>query len=471
MANENEKTGPNTQGPTSGQTKQTISDIKEIKREQGDFNDTIKDSINLLRQLDRSYDRIEARLETLNKSSINLKEINQELSKARQREFSTTKKLEEAQKTISADSRNRVDQYLKSQSKINELEQRKLQYLRQGNTQSANAVDMLLNQYSALNERQKSRLDVQEAELLGLMQANQLAKQSVEYGEAKLAEEKNIQSQLGLQGYALKLLNKYLLVGKDTYGKMVEEAREGEVRTKKWVGTVAILSAGVYGAYKAFRSFVDIAKTGFDSLTGTGGPVSKFFSPFTNLVKQIPFIGGFLGGLADMFANVVDLATGATSKVENFARNLGISYAQSKQINDEFSRFAISSGQAFLNVEKLQNSQLELSKALGINNILSNQILADNIQLQEQAGLELETRKDLAQIALISDKRQTQIFKTIVGQVEAVRRSIGVNLRAQDVIANISKLSGVVGLTFAKYPEKLAKSLAVTKALDRKSVV
>jgi hypothetical protein len=163
---------------------------------------------------------------------------------------------------------------------------------------------------------------------------------------------------------------------------MVEEAREGETGTKKFIARVAILSAAVYGAYQGMKKFADIAKSGLDSLTGTGGPVASFVSPFSNLVKQIPFIGGLIGGLVDAFANIIDFATGATSKIQEFGRALGISYAQAKTINTQFEQIARNSGLAFVTVEKLTKSQLDLSQALGVNNVFSDKILEDNISME-----------------------------------------------------------------------------------------
>ena len=446
-------------------SKQLISTLKEARSIQGDFQDSIRDSVRELNKVGSSYEKIQGTLNSLKTSTINITKIEKELEKSKANQIVQSNKVKELEGKIGEAGKQNVEFLLNSQKSIKKLEEEVSKAKLIGNKKQIKDAISLLNSEEARIEQIKNSITPQQAAYAAQLKALDISTKQVETAEDYLQNEKDIAKSVGNTGKVLAFTSKYLGIGKDLYGKIVEEARNGETKTKNMVIATGALAAGITLAYKGFKNFVDLAKTGLDTLTGTGGPVSKFFSPFTNLIKQIPFIGGFLGGLADAFANIVDLATGATSKVENFARNLGISYEQSKQINDEFARFAVNSGQAFLNVEKLQNSQLELSKALGINNILSKEILADNIQLQEQAGLELETRKDLAQIALISDKRQTQIFKTIVGQVEAVRRSIGVNLRAQYVIANISKLSGVVGLTFAKYPEKLAKSLAVTKAL------
>lgn len=452
--------------PTSNiDSKQLISTLKEARGIQGDFQDSIKDSVRDLNKVVSSYEKIQGTLNSLKTSTINISKIEKELEKSKANQIVQSNKVKELEGKIGEAGKQRAESLIKSQNYIKKLEEETSRAKAIGNNQSLKAATNLLNIAEKYEEELKKQITPQDAAYAAQLKALDISSKQVEIAEDYLQNENDIAKSVGNTGKILAFSSKYLGIGKNLYGKIVEEARDGETGTKKMVIATAALAAGITAAWKGFKTFANVAKDGLDSLTGTGGPVSKFISPFTNLVKQIPFIGGLLGGLVDAFANIVDFATDATSKVENFARNLGISYGQAKQINNEFARFSISSGQAFLNVEKLQNSQLELSKSLGINNTLSNEILADNIQLQEQAGLELETRKDLAQIALISDKRQTQIYKTIVGQVEAVRRSVGVNLRAQDVVANISKLSGVVGLTFAKYPEKLAKSLAITKAL------
>ena len=77
--------------------------------------------------------------------------------------------------------------------------------------------------------------------------------------------------------------------------------------------------AGVAGlAAKAAEKF---AKGISANLTGSGGPISKLVSPFTELISKIPIVGGLIGGVVDMLANVADYATEAGSQVQLFGRN------------------------------------------------------------------------------------------------------------------------------------------------------
>jgi hypothetical protein len=420
-------------------------------------NREFKESINLLNKINKLIDDSSSKTQSFEKSTINIKRIQQE----RERVLRKQNNLQTELNRLSQIDQNRASEYITKIQQRKKEEEEILKKRALGQRINTSILRSLEQEISNIEQS----LTAEQLKAVAVQQGLEGLEERINLTSEELEKEKDIQKQLGFTGGALKLLNKYLLFGKDIYGKMVEEAREGETVTKKWVGGVAVLSAAVYGVYQGMKKFADVAKSGLDNLTGSGGPISKFVSPFTDLVKQIPVVGGLLGGLVDSFANIVDFTTGATSKIEEFGRSLGIPFSQAKAINSQFEQIARNSGLAFVTVEKLTNSQLELSQALGVNNILSNQILQDNIQLQEQVGLELDARKQLAQVALIANTRQTQIFKTITGQVEAVRRSVGVNLRVQDIISKISQLSGVVGLTFAKYPEKLTKSLAITKAL------
>lgn len=455
MANENQSQ-QNIQ-ETASSLKATSDAYRLQAGAQQEVNVAFKESINLLNKMNKLIDDSTSKIGSFEKSTINIKRIEQERERVSRRNSNLQAELNQiaqVERDIASDYVKKLEARRKEEDELVKRRSLGLSI----NTQT-------LNQIQTEIDLIEGAITAEQLKATAIIQSQKGLEERVNLIGEELNKEKELAKSLGATGKILQLSSKYLKIGKDLYGKMVEEAREGDSSTKKMVTATGLLGGAILGAYKAMQVFMSAAKDGLDSLTGTGGPISKFFSPFTNLVKQIPFIGGFIGGLADVFFNLMDLATDTAAKVENFARNLGISYQEAKKINLEFASFAVNSGKAFLTVEKLQNSQIELSKSLGINNVLNNQILSDNIQLQEQVGLELETRKELVEVALISGKYQTQIFKTIVGQVEALRRTVGINLRAQDIIANISKLTGVVGLTFAKYPEKLAKSLVITKAL------
>jgi len=441
--------------------------LKNIIDDQEDLSGVLRDTLRELKKTETSYEKIQARLERISSGAIDVKAVQRDLNTLVDKEFIKRKQFEEIEREVGE---SKIDQLknFKEEARLSVEQGKELGKKRDYNQE-------LLALIEASEDHSIMQLFLSEQSL-------ELAKKRTQEAEKQLDVEKKLSASLGIEGKLLKNFADKLGVGTEYYEEMSRKARKLNEEGKKFgfidkvqilgkvakdAFTEAVKSPLTYitAIYSGIKSGLNLAKQGLDSLTGTGGPFANFVSPFTNIIKEIPIVGGLIGGLVDAFANIMDFATGATSKIQEFARNLGLSFSEAKAINTQFEQIARNSGLAFVTAEKLTNSQLELSKELGINNILSNEILQDNIQLQEQVGLELDTRKQLAQVALIANTRQTQIFKTITGQVEAVRRSVGVNLRVQDIISKVSQLSGVIGLTFAKYPEKLTKSLAITKAL------
>jgi hypothetical protein len=223
-------------GPDRDKTKQIISDTESLKKGAGDFNDILKDSINLLKKIDRSYESIQAKISSLDKTQINIKQISNELYKAKQKEFTVSKQLANAEKTLSTDSLNRVKQYSSSQSKLSELEKRKADYERsafKAGTEAeraafldkANNVDFILNKETARNIRLKDGLSIQEAQIVALKEADSIAKEGVAFGKESLDIEKQTSKQLGISGNLVKGLATKLGVGTEAYEAMTTEAR------------------------------------------------------------------------------------------------------------------------------------------------------------------------------------------------------------------------------------------------------
>ncbi len=463
MANEKDITGGQGQNP-SIDPKVLREAFRDIARDQQDISGAIRDILSDLNKTENAYKNIEARINRISKSTIDVKGVQREVNKLIDREFIINKANQELKNKAKQQSKDLLENAKKESIRL--AESAKL---------AGKKFDINENILSTLQAFE----DHEALELFYAEQALQLSKQRREEGEAQLELEKKLASSLGVSGKLLKKFADEFGMGSEVYEELSKAARKAEENGKSYskLGVVfKVLGSAVkealvdpltylYAAYKTTAAGLNLIKQGLNALTGTGGPVSQFVSPFNDLVKKIPLIGGLLGGILDIFANLVDFATGSNSEVQKFARNLGISYNEAKLITDQFDQLARTSGQAFITVEKLRKSQTELSDALGINNILSKEILAADAQIAEQAGLDLETRKQLAIVAGVTSATQTKIFATIAAQNKLLSNSLGVNLRVQDVIKKASSFAGVLGLTFAKYPEKLTKSLLITRAL------
>ena len=297
--------------------------------------------------------------------------------------------------------------------------------------------------------------------LIALTQQQQSLDQRVEGLKEEIEKEKQIGDKVGIVGNLLKLSNKYLGIGGDLYGKIVSETREGENTTKKWVYTVGALVGSIALVSKGFSA----VNKGIGSITGSGGPISKLVSPFTELISKIPIVGGLIGGVVDMLAGVADYATEAGSQVQLFARGLSISVADATKLNAQYSNIAHNSGDLLFNAKKFRETQLEIAEATGLNNLLSEKSLQTQIQLKELAGTDLETRKELTNVERISGVQQDKIVKASMGTSAYIKQTLGVSIKWQSILKEATSLSGVLGLSFAKYPEKLTRSLATVKSM------
>lgn len=259
------------------------------------------------------------------------------------------------------------------------------------------------------------------------------------------------------------------------------------------LGLIGLLAAGIKGAidkmaapFKALGTLIknnltaplaqasNLISGGIGGGMGIGGGaisgagasgIGSLIGGFGELISKIPIVGGLLGGLVNLFKTAVELTLGLDQGLTNFARNLGISKDRARGIKDEFRATVKASDNIVVNETRLMESQVELTKALGVRSRFSDSILENNIKLKEIAGLELETRKAIAQTSVTTGRNAEKLTKSILAQSKAFEFETGVAFEFRDVLNQASKQAGVLGLSFTKYPEKLTKSLMVTKAM------
>jgi len=189
------------------------------------------------------------------------------------------------------------------------------------------------------------------------------------------------------------------------------------------------------------------------------------FEGFTDLLGQIPLIGGALSGLVKGAKALFDFILEIEDRTVKFGRNLGYSVDEATQISKQFGNIATGSGKLLLTTQNMMEVQTDLSQQLGVNNILTAEMLDTQIELKKVMGLSTDEMGELAKTSIISGKNQKQVVTGVLSQVAGLKAATGISFNYKQIIGEVTKLGGVLGLQFAKYPEKLTKSLLVTKAL------
>ena len=367
-----------------------------------------------------------------------------------------------------------------------------------------------------------------QAEYIARSKSKDVISLTVKELQTQLSKEKEIQSQIGLTGKVFENFSKKLGLGNDVYEAMVRRARElqvqntkefkeeikrkneriqaiNEVRKSQGKKPIALIElpkggvlragfnqfkkdfadswkndplfkAGLFlGAAKALNSalqgtikmFRDGMVGGMKALGGelAEGPIQNLTKPISGFLEKIPLIGGLLGGVVDIMSTFMDLAVNANSQFVKMGRELGLDAAESQKLANNFSNIAQNSSDVFLNAKRLYEAQIDLSRQLGTTSLLSNEILSTNIKLKDILGLEEGIQASIAEASVITGKESQNIVGNVIAQVQNLKKA---GLATQDykaVLKEVSNLGGYLGLTFAKYPEKITKAVLQVKAM------
>ena len=419
-------------GPQTIDPKQFAAGLKTLLQDQGDYNNLLKDAIKELGQMDRAYNKIEARLATLNSDSINVKQVNRDLLLLKQKEYIENKKLSDLEKLISAESIRNLD-LVKNQVKKEE--------------ERAKKKGDIFDIEKAMFDNLESIGDLEAAALYAQEKKLEIAGKQVEAGKAMLNNEKAVNTQLGISGNLVKVFATKLGFGEEAYSAMSLKARKLTEEQKN-------LNGLSYGFSKVL-GFWKVAGA------GAGSVIKSAFSSLLDPAIVLPVIGGLVKG----FSQLVEFALSAQDRTVKFGRALGMSGDSALKVRNEFSKIAFQSNSIFINSEKLMQSQEELTGILGTNNILSGKILETNSLLKDIAGLEAETRGEIVQSSIITGKSVESTTKSVLAQVVGLQKATGIGFNFQKILKEASSLGGYLGLSFAKYPDKLTKSLVTVKAM------
>lgn len=456
--------------------------LEQILDSQGDYNNLLKDAIRHLKSTDKSYEKIEARLASLNKGSINVNQVSQELYKVTQKQYIEKRKLIELENA-----------YGKSAVDALNLAKQKTDLL----MQDAEALGLqedynenLLKYLTDIGNLEAVRLYAQEKQL-------KLSEERVELTKQELETEKKVSKQFGLSGEIIGAAAKKLGLGEEVYEKMVTHSRDLVDKNKKVTGGFSVMRVGIAALGQGIKnawsstSFATKAMGGLglavmaasaaSNLLGSGmskaGGIIKGLSdsssnlmtnltaPITGMLDKIPVIGGLLSGLVGFMSSILDLIIGVEDYITRAGRKIGLSASQAAKLNDSFQAAAANSAKIYINSKALLDSQVELTSATELNNIASEKNLQTNIELGKFAGIELETRGKIYETSLVTGQSMESITKSIIGQVAYLGKTTGIAFNYQAILKEAASQSGRLGLMFAKYPTQLTKSLISVKAL------
>jgi hypothetical protein len=431
-----------------------------------EFNDIVRESINSLKMMAKSYDSINAKISNMNRGAINTKKIQAELEKASTKVDLAKKKFEDVEKQATINQKRRANLYEASLKAVENQTKKLQQATIIGNATQIQQEQLLLNRKFAQLDNIKANLEAQDIELIALRESVNIAEKLTRETEDRLFTEKQLEKSLGKTGAFIGFMNKRFGLFKDTYSKIVEEARDGNNTELRKIKIYGVIGASLLGIYKLASKIGSTLLDGLKSITpDNDGPISKMTASITGMLKTIPLVGPLLGGLAEAFTKILDIVIGIDDMIVKAGRSLGLNTAQATKLYERFANISYQSGNIFLTSKKMLESQVELGQSLEVNNMLSDEALATNIKLKDIAGLEVGLRADIAENAIIANRSSKELVAMVAAQVKGLQNATGVSFNYQKVLAEVNKLGGYLGLAFSKYPSQITKALVTTKAL------
>ena len=414
--------------------------LKASRQVQGDTNSELNKTISLLSKINDLRDASIAKVKALNRESINTKDIEKELRRAKEKQALADIKIKDIEKNMSDAQKASADYYISQISEIKKKEEQIARAKATGNRATQLALEAELTLLDSVLQLSEENLGADERALAAAKQANAITQETQNLLRSELDLEKKIEKNIGFSGKAMGLFANKLGIGKEYYADMVEKARDLNEQGKK-------------------LTFFD--KVGGLAKAAGGGIKEMFTDPLT----LIPILGGAIGGLVKGLKSVFDYITGIQDKTVKFARAMNMSTEEARQLKMQYADINVANGDLFVNTEKLVEAQTEMVGLLGVTNRLSTQNLATNIKLKDIAGVEADTIASITESSIINGKSNESIVKSVFAQVKGLKQATGIQFENKKILKEAASLGGVLGLQFSKYPAQLTKSLLTVKAM------
>jgi hypothetical protein len=428
--------------------KELLSTLKDALNIQGDFRDILKDSIKELDKTLSSYDKILAKVGTINKSAINTKDINASIKKTVESQFTNKQKLADLETKLSDDQKRGSGQLSSAVEKLGRLEGLRMKAAQSGNLAlEARALKQIQNQQAIIDEKTK-QLGLDALAYAEAVKKEQLDKESLKILNEQLAVEKKVAKTVGAAGAMAKMFGQNLGVGTETYEKMVKKARELE-GTNKWFKSTRVLFTGIKSAIK--ESWEDPLLR-----------IAMLTKANSMMMSGLKSAFGFIGNIAK---KVLDIITGWNGKIFEFGKNLGVGERDSRRLMGHFKNISDNSGPLLIRTSKIAETFTSMTESLGFMAPMNSEMLTTATLLQRQFGLTAEHINAINQLQALGGKSFKDTANTIIGVNNAEGGRLKFSMNIKQVLGEISKVSSLVLLNFKGNVPALTAAVVQSKKL------
>ena len=267
-----------------------------------------------------------------------------------------------------------------------------------------------------------------------------------------------------IQGKALQNLKDQIKAAKE-----VDDAFEEIKKTEEGINKELGFGPKLLGGLDKAMQKLGLPNLGFDdALNKTKAMAQEAKANGEEFNSTKAYIGNIKDNLAKAFTSANLLQAAGTALLTSMkqvdtmtgdtAKNLGISYKTSLQLNSSFTSMAATSDSIFVTTKGLNESFNQINSALGTNGVLSKDILISQTELVKQAGYSVEAATMLSKLSLATGKPTKAITAEFLGQAKALNLTNKTAISEKQLLEDISGLSKDTLATFAGQPAKLAEA-------------
>ena len=142
----------------------------------------------------------------------------------------------------------------------------------------------------------------------------------------------------------------------------------------------------------------------------------------------------------------------------DLAKNLGISYNQSRNLNKEFTSISQNSDNIFVTTKNLNESYGQLADRFSVTAGFSNETLKTQLELTKQAGYQADSAAELAKLSLLTGESTDDILTNALGTAAAFNGQNKLALNEKKIVEDIAKSSSSIQLSMGNSTTELVKA-------------
>ena len=195
---------------------------------------------------------------------------------------------------------------------------------------------------------------------------------------------------------------------------------------------------------KASVNSIALTKNLLGSVKGLIGPAEAFLFVATQIGKGL--------AMADKNAAELRRSFGATAK-------------EAVQLNNQFNKTAINSGDVTANVNSLLAANTSINDQLGIQVRYNDDLLVTTNALIKRQGQSVESAAGFAELVLATGEGADALESKQSQVVAEVQNATGVQMNFNKILETANKTSGLLRVNLGRNPEEIAKAVAQVQAL------